>query len=751
VATALGTSEDGARKRVDRALNKLRRFITNKGVALSATALAGALTANAAPAAPAGLAATAGTTALAGAGGTLTATSTMVLAKGAIQMMFIAQLKTAALITAACVVVAGSGVIVAKEVLTPSAAPVVAQAEPKGLPPTPATNDTATIAWGAVTNELQAGLVPLGKGAAREDWGWVEGGSLFECPKCAGKPRKHCMDRSSAAEHRVCAVCGTAKPWSATFIAGEPMRMELHFRNLAKEVVNLYDARHGGHWQFIFTPVGGGAPWQAGWAIKDRRRAESFAQSTIQLAAGQQNAVELDLGPGWMFSDPLGRQPDIRSLPVGKYTMTATYAHPEHEQAKPCPYWHGTVTTGPVEIEIRQKVGYQVDWTASATAEYEKAVKLLGRNGFAVIRNKAEEKVFMDRLELAGIEASFVKGNRPSEPWANFERGMQVVCWRDLTAADSLRITGVQQTAGGGSGKRDKFRLDLEVKQNNANRNARAWKACCVWIPRANVLEVPGIGKDGKDEIWTADKNGRDVADGLQSCLEVKQTAIKPGDDITLTMSLRNVRPAGGEPIVVWDNNFGGYRADFYLVISPDGQSRILRRPEQKNWDKYAPRPIEIQSGRSWWLGGAENKVYFKSLKSLGLETSKEGIYTVTGYYEAEGGQGAFDEKNCLFWGGHIATPPVEVRVSASKAPAAAITEADARRIALVKATELYPEWQKHHKAATYGDVIRKATLADGFWTVEFSADNGLTGWSATIRIDAQTGKALSAEKHDGA
>ncbi len=44
-------------------------------------------------------------------------------------MMFIAQLKTAALITAACVVVAGSGVIVAKEVMTPSATPATAGGE----------------------------------------------------------------------------------------------------------------------------------------------------------------------------------------------------------------------------------------------------------------------------------------------------------------------------------------------------------------------------------------------------------------------------------------------------------------------------------------------------------------------------------------------------------------------------------------------------------------------------------------------
>jgi RNA polymerase sigma factor (sigma-70 family) len=153
---------------------------------------------------------------------------------------------------------------------------------------------------------------------------------------------------------------------------------------------------------------------------------------------------------------------------------------------------------------------------------------------------------------------------------------------------------------------------------------------------------------------------------GLQACLEVKQTTIKPGDDITLTMSLRNVRPAGGDPITVWDNKYSnGYRADFYRVVTPDGQSRVLRRPEQLDWRKNIPTPISIQSGKSWTLAGFANDVNVKSLKSLGLDTTQSGIYTITGYYEAEGGQRAFGETetNYLFWGGKIATPPVEVKV----------------------------------------------------------------------------------------
>ena len=284
------------------------------------------------------------------------------LTKGAIQMLFIAQLKTAALITAACVVVAGGGVIVAKEVLTPPATPATAQAEQKGLPPpTPATNDTATIAWGAVTNELQAGLVPLG--GMKEPWGnrtlyYVSPSNPFECPNCVGKPVNLSMLDETAAEKRVCRVCGAPKPWGAAFVADEPLRLEVHLKNTDKEACTLCDARWGERWGFTFTTVNGGTIWYAQLGMPQfRRTGESFQQSVIPLASGQQNAVVFDLGDERVsFADSERRAPSVKTLPPGKYTVTATYAHREHApsaQDKPCPYWHGTVTTGTVQIEIK--------------------------------------------------------------------------------------------------------------------------------------------------------------------------------------------------------------------------------------------------------------------------------------------------------------------------------------------------------------------------------------------------------------
>jgi RNA polymerase sigma factor (sigma-70 family) len=56
VGAALGSTEDGARMRVSRALEKLQRLLTKRGVALSSTALAAGLTSEAVTAAPAALA-----------------------------------------------------------------------------------------------------------------------------------------------------------------------------------------------------------------------------------------------------------------------------------------------------------------------------------------------------------------------------------------------------------------------------------------------------------------------------------------------------------------------------------------------------------------------------------------------------------------------------------------------------------------------------------------------------------------------
>jgi RNA polymerase sigma factor (sigma-70 family) len=109
VGAALGASEDAAKMRVGRALEKLRKIFSKRGVALTAGAIAGAVSANSVQAAPAGLAAT--ITAVSLSGTAITATVAALAAAKTIAMTTLQ--KTA--ITAALVVTAGAGIFEARQ------------------------------------------------------------------------------------------------------------------------------------------------------------------------------------------------------------------------------------------------------------------------------------------------------------------------------------------------------------------------------------------------------------------------------------------------------------------------------------------------------------------------------------------------------------------------------------------------------------------------------------------------------------
>jgi len=95
VGAALGASENSARVRINRALEKLRKFFTKRGVMLSATVIATAVSANSVQAAPMGLAATISAAAVKS---SAVAASTLTLVKGALKLMAWTKAKTAALV-----------------------------------------------------------------------------------------------------------------------------------------------------------------------------------------------------------------------------------------------------------------------------------------------------------------------------------------------------------------------------------------------------------------------------------------------------------------------------------------------------------------------------------------------------------------------------------------------------------------------------------------------------------------------------
>ncbi len=120
VAAGLGTSEEAAKMRVSRAVEKLRRFFTQRGIVLSATVIAGAVSAHSVQAAPIGLATTVTVAAVNGA--TVTA-STLTLVKGALNIMAWTKAKTA--------VVAGAAIILATGTTTVIVMKATSSADPK--------------------------------------------------------------------------------------------------------------------------------------------------------------------------------------------------------------------------------------------------------------------------------------------------------------------------------------------------------------------------------------------------------------------------------------------------------------------------------------------------------------------------------------------------------------------------------------------------------------------------------------------
>lgn len=105
VGNALQSGEDTARKRVSRALEKLRKFFTRRGVVLTTAIIASAISANSVQAAPAGLATTIAATAVKG---SAVAASTLTLVKGTFKIMTYAKLKLAFSIAAATLLTAGA-------------------------------------------------------------------------------------------------------------------------------------------------------------------------------------------------------------------------------------------------------------------------------------------------------------------------------------------------------------------------------------------------------------------------------------------------------------------------------------------------------------------------------------------------------------------------------------------------------------------------------------------------------------------
>ena len=148
VGAAVGLTADSARKRLDRALEKLRTFLTRRGIALSAGALATMLSANAVQAAPANVASSLAPLALIG--GT---TASLALAKATLSTLKWLRVKMAAYVGAAALLTVAGAALLLTRPLLPHAAP----GNPARAEGTPGVNALGFVPFsvqGALTYEV---------------------------------------------------------------------------------------------------------------------------------------------------------------------------------------------------------------------------------------------------------------------------------------------------------------------------------------------------------------------------------------------------------------------------------------------------------------------------------------------------------------------------------------------------------------------------------------------------------------------
>jgi RNA polymerase sigma factor (sigma-70 family) len=112
ISAVLGTTEAGAKMRVNRALEKLRTFFGDRGLTVSVVAIAGAISAHSVQASPVGLASSVTGLAVKG----TTVTSTLTLVETTLKFMAWTKLKTAVLVGGLAIIAAGTATVTVQHV-----------------------------------------------------------------------------------------------------------------------------------------------------------------------------------------------------------------------------------------------------------------------------------------------------------------------------------------------------------------------------------------------------------------------------------------------------------------------------------------------------------------------------------------------------------------------------------------------------------------------------------------------------------
>jgi uncharacterized protein (TIGR03435 family) len=171
VGNEMGASEDAAKKRVTRALEKLRKYFSKRGVYSTTAIIAGAISANSVQLAPIGLAKVATSAAIAK--GAAVSGSTLTLIKGALKVMVWTKAKTVVVIGAGLLFATGTTVMVEHLAAKPKTA-MRPMADPSWA------NDLSKWALNSqVLDSLPAGAFILRPTQFANGGGWVITGNRY--------------------------------------------------------------------------------------------------------------------------------------------------------------------------------------------------------------------------------------------------------------------------------------------------------------------------------------------------------------------------------------------------------------------------------------------------------------------------------------------------------------------------------------------------------------------------------------------
>jgi len=338
------------------------------------------------------------------------------------------------------------------------------------------------------------------------------------------------------------------------------------------------------------------------------------------------------------------------------------------EDARPGGGGDGSATTRPAP---RTVVGRIRD-DAGATA------RMLGNEGCLLVRSVAR----WDQVLKSLVNAGWTPPAKNASAEIDFEREVVVVVFRYGDIADRFAVRGWSR-------KGRKAQLDLLMSYVIYKARAKpefAFNFALVTVPRTPGTTVTlstyhplNGGANPTPETahreWSRTFGPRtgDVVDGLEAVVLPRAKVIKPGEDIRLKFTVQFTRSGllksrrfgkAWDRAYVWDGKFSnGYRNHSFLVTAPDGKTQTLRPAVIMVWDKNAPHPVEVSAGKPYTLPGWGQGVTFKSLKALGLDTTKPGAYVITGVYSQRAGETRRRKPAVLLWAGRIATAPVAVEV----------------------------------------------------------------------------------------